>query len=41
VHDGLYLALAEALECLLLTGESALRDLPGCEAVVEGLTTLA
>lgn len=41
VYDGLYLALAEALERPLLTGDAALRDVPGCEAVVDVVTTSA
>lgn len=39
VYDGLYLALAEALERPLFTGDGALRNLPGCQAVVEVVTT--
>lgn len=41
VYDGLYLALAEALECPLFTGDGALQNVPGCQAVVEVLTTSA
>lgn len=39
VYDGLYLALAEALECDLLTGDAALADVPGCRATVRVLET--
>jgi len=39
VYDGLYLALAEGLDCPLLTGDSALAGVPGCHAVVEVLST--
>ncbi len=35
VYDGIYLALAEALQCPLLTADAALRYVPGCRAVVE------
>lgn len=41
VYDGLYLALAEAVKCPLLTGDAALADVPGCKAVVEVLPTSA
>lgn len=41
VYDGLYLALAEALDCSLLTGDRALADVPGCRAAVEVLPTSA
>lgn len=37
VYDGIYLALAEALDCLLLTGDTALLDVPGCAAEVQVL----
>jgi predicted nucleic acid-binding protein len=35
VYDGLYLALAEALDAPLLTLDAALVSIPGCHAVVE------
>ncbi|MDE2670252.1 MAG: type II toxin-antitoxin system VapC family toxin [Chloroflexota bacterium] len=35
IYDGLYLALAEALDVPLLTCDSALSGVPGCGAVVE------
>jgi predicted nucleic acid-binding protein len=35
VYDGLYLALAEALDCPLLTGDLAHRNVPGSQANVE------
>jgi predicted nucleic acid-binding protein len=35
VYDGLYLALAESLDCPLLTGDAAHRNVPGCQAKVE------
>lgn len=41
VYDGLYLALAEILECPLVTGDGALRNVPGSHAVVEVLPTSA
>lgn len=41
VYDGLYLALAEVLDCQLLTGDSALSQVPGCRADVTVLTTTA
>lgn len=41
VYDGLYMALAEALQCPLFTGDGALRDVPGCQAVVEIFATSA
>lgn len=41
VYDGLYLALAEVLQCPLLTGDRALRDVPGCHASVELVATSA
>ena len=34
-YDGLYLALAEALGAPLISCDVALRDVPGCTAVVE------
>jgi len=37
VYDGLYLALAEALDAPLLTCDARLRDVPGCSATVEVL----
>lgn len=39
VYDGLYLALAEALDCRLLTGDSAHRQIPGCKAEIEVIPT--
>lgn len=39
MYDGLYLALAEALACPLLTGDEALAQVPGCDAVVEVIAT--
>lgn len=41
VYDGMYLALAEALWCTLLTGDAALRGVPGCLAKVELVATSA
>ncbi len=35
VYDGIYLALAEALEAPLLSYDAALADVPGCDAAVE------
>lgn len=35
VYDAVYLALAEALPAVLLTGDRALTDVPGCRAEVE------
>lgn len=35
VYDGLYLALAEALDCRLLTGDWAHRHVPGCDVSVQ------
>jgi predicted nucleic acid-binding protein len=37
IYDGLYLALAEALDVPLLTCDSALQGVPGCRAEVEVL----
>jgi predicted nucleic acid-binding protein len=34
VYDALYLALAEALECSLLTSDEALAGVPGCTTTV-------
>ena len=39
VYDGLYLALAEALDVPLLSCDSALANVPGCTASVEILPT--
>lgn len=39
VYDGLYIALAEALDCPLLTGDRALMNVPGSRANVEVVTT--
>ena len=41
VYDALYLALAEVLDCRLLTGDEALDRVPGCRAEVEVLATTA
>lgn len=41
IYDALYLALAEALDCRLLTGDAALRNVPGCLARVEVVATSA
>lgn len=41
VYDGLYLALAEVLDRPLLTGDRALGDVPGCDAVVLVVETSA
>jgi predicted nucleic acid-binding protein len=41
VYDGLYLALSEAVQSPLLTGDTALRNIPGCWAAVEVVTTSA
>lgn len=41
VYDAIYLALAEALDCPLLTGDAALRAVPGCSARVEVVSTSA
>ena len=35
IYDGLYLALAEALNAPLISCDGALRDVPGCTAAVE------
>ena len=35
VYDGIYLALAEALDAPLLSCDNALADVPGCSAAVE------
>lgn len=35
IYDGLYLALAEVLDVPLLTCDSALSGVPGCDATVE------
>jgi predicted nucleic acid-binding protein len=37
VYDAVYLALAEALPAVLLTGDAALADIPGCRAEVQVL----
>lgn len=39
VYDGLYLALAETLNIPFLTGDAALRQVPGCRAVVQVVAT--
>lgn len=39
VYDGLYLALAEALDCRLLTADEAHAKVPDCDALVEVLPT--
>lgn len=39
VYDGIYLALAEALDVALVTGDTALRDVPGCVAAVKVMAT--
>lgn len=39
VYDGLYLTLAETLEVPFLTGDAALRQVPGCRAVVQVVAT--
>ena len=39
VYDGIYLALAEALEAPLLSCDAGLKDVPGCTAIVEILPT--
>ena len=39
IYDGIYLALAEALEAPLLSCDSALEGVPGCAAAVEILPT--
>lgn len=39
VYDGIYLALAEALDPPLVTGDAALGDVPGCVAAVHVLAT--
>lgn len=39
VYDAVYLALAEALPAVLLTGDAALATIPGCRADVEVLPT--
>jgi predicted nucleic acid-binding protein len=41
VYDGVYLALAEALERPLLTGDTALAAVPGCDAEVIVVSTRA
>lgn len=41
VYDGLYLALAEALDCRLVTGDGSLSAVPGCHASVEVYPTSA
>jgi predicted nucleic acid-binding protein len=41
VYDGLYLALAEALQSPLFTGDAALRAVPGSSATVEVRPTSA
>lgn len=39
IYDGVYLALAEALDRPLLTGDAGLARVPGCEAVVSIVST--
>lgn len=39
IYDGLYLALAERLDCALVTGDSSLLGVPGCGADVELVAT--
>lgn len=39
LYDGIYLALAEALDVPLVTGDAALRDVPGCVATVQIFAT--
>lgn len=41
VYDAIYLALAEALECPLLTGDAALAGVPGVQASVRVFETSA
>lgn len=41
IHDGLYLALAERLNSTLVTGDSSLLGVPGCDAEVELVATPA
>lgn len=41
VYDGIYLALAEALDVELLTGDAGLEKVAGCRAVVQVLSTTA
>lgn len=41
VYDGLYLALAELLDLPLMTGDRALGEVPGCNAVVDVVATSA
>ncbi|MDE0652844.1 MAG: type II toxin-antitoxin system VapC family toxin [bacterium] len=41
VYDGIYLALAEALDAPLLSCDASLAEVPGCNAVVEILPLTA
>lgn len=41
IYDGMYLALAERLDCTLVTGDSSLDGVPGCDAAVELVATPA
>ena len=39
IYDAIYLALAEALDAPFLSCDAALRDVPGCSAIVEVLAS--
>ena len=41
VYDAVYLVLAEALDAPLLTGDAALKEVPGCDAEVTVVPTTA